>query len=174
MIKSFLEFSGSWLENPRDGGAWWAAVYGVAQSWTWLKRLSSSSNLTAITSRCWSLPQPPPLGKKLPNTCCPVFCGQLSSFCWGLPSHDVYSWAWGKQAVYREFISSPVIDCMGLPWQLSGKESACQSRRPGFDPWVRKIPWRRKWQPTPVSCLGNPIDWLVGYSPWGWKQLDIT
>ena len=33
----------SCLENPRDGGAWWAAVYGVAQSWTRLKRLSSSS-----------------------------------------------------------------------------------------------------------------------------------
>ena len=31
----------SCLENPRDGGAWWAAVYGVAQSWTRLKRLSS-------------------------------------------------------------------------------------------------------------------------------------
>ena len=34
----------SCLENPRDGGAWWAAVYGVAQSRTWLKRLSSSSS----------------------------------------------------------------------------------------------------------------------------------
>ena len=34
----------SYLENPRDGGAWWAAVYGVAQSRTWLKRLSSSSS----------------------------------------------------------------------------------------------------------------------------------
>ena len=33
----------SCLENPRDGGAWWAAVYGVAQSWTRLKRLSGSS-----------------------------------------------------------------------------------------------------------------------------------
>ena len=32
------------LENPRDGGAWWAAVYGVVQSRTRLKRLSSSSN----------------------------------------------------------------------------------------------------------------------------------
>ena len=37
-------FQCSCLENPRDGGAWWAAVYGVAQSWTWLKRLSSSSS----------------------------------------------------------------------------------------------------------------------------------
>ena len=35
----------SCLENPRDGGAWWAAVYGVAQSWTQLKRLSSSSSI---------------------------------------------------------------------------------------------------------------------------------
>ena len=32
-------------ENPGDGGAWWAAVYGVAQSWTRLKRLSSSYNV---------------------------------------------------------------------------------------------------------------------------------
>ena len=32
----------SCMENPRDRGAWWAAVYGVTQSWTWLKRLSSS------------------------------------------------------------------------------------------------------------------------------------
>ena len=34
----------SCLENPRDGGAWWAAIYGVAQSWTRLMRLSSSSS----------------------------------------------------------------------------------------------------------------------------------
>ena len=34
----------SCLENPRDGGAWWAAVYEVAQNWTWLKWLSSSSS----------------------------------------------------------------------------------------------------------------------------------
>ena len=34
----------SCLKNPRDGGAWWATVYGVTQSWTWLKWLSSSSS----------------------------------------------------------------------------------------------------------------------------------
>ena len=38
----------SCLENPRDGGAWWAAVHGVAQSWTQLKRLSSSGNSMAV------------------------------------------------------------------------------------------------------------------------------
>ena len=44
----------SCLENPRDGGAWWAAVSGVAQSWTWLKWLSSSSS-----SRGWAFGKPP-------------------------------------------------------------------------------------------------------------------
>ena len=38
----------SCLENPRDGGAWWAAVYGVTQSWTRLKRLSSSSSSSKL------------------------------------------------------------------------------------------------------------------------------
>ena len=41
----------SCLENPRDGGARWAAIYGVAQSWTQLKRLSSSSNECVVLSR---------------------------------------------------------------------------------------------------------------------------
>ena len=41
----------SCLENPRDGGVWWAAVYGVVQSWTWLKRLSSSSSSSSSSSR---------------------------------------------------------------------------------------------------------------------------
>ena len=38
----------------------------------------------------------------------------------------------------------------GFPGGSVGKESACQCRRPRFDPWVGKIPWRRAWQPTPV------------------------
>ena len=49
----------------------------------------------------------------------------------------------------------------GLPMGLSGKESTCQSRRckrHEFDPWVRKIPWSRKWQPTPVFLPGK-IPW---------------
>ena len=44
----------SCLENPRDGGAWWAAVYEVAQSRTRLKRLSSSSSMLNISLRCWN------------------------------------------------------------------------------------------------------------------------
>ena len=44
---------------------------------------------------------------------------------------------------------------MGPPCWLSGKESACQCRRHGFNPWVQKIPWRRKWQLTPVFLPGK-------------------
>jgi len=44
---------------------------------------------------------------------------------------------------------------MGLPWWLSGKESACQCRRHRFHPWIRKIPWRRKWQLTLVFLTGK-------------------
>ena len=43
----------SCLENPRDGGAWWAAVYGVAQSWTRLKQLSSKGTRDQIANICW-------------------------------------------------------------------------------------------------------------------------
>ena len=56
----------------------------------------------------------------------------------------------------------------GLPWWLSGKEPACQCRRHRFSPWVGKIPWRRKWQPTsvfmPRESYGQRS--LAGYSPW--------
>ena len=51
-----------------------------------------------------------------------------------------------------------------------------QCGRPRFDSWVGKIPWRRKWQPTPILWPGkfhgrrSP----VGYSPWGHKELDTT
>ena len=48
---------GSFLENPRDGGAWWAAVYGVAQSRARLKRLSSSSSIILWSpTSCLTLP----------------------------------------------------------------------------------------------------------------------
>ena len=57
-----------------------------------------------------------------------------------------------------------------------GKKSACQCRRLGFDPWARKIPWRRNWLPTPVFLPGkfHGQKSLAGYSPWGCKELDMT
>ena len=59
----------------------------------------------------------------------------------------------------------------------SDSKSVClQCRRPGFDPQVGKIPWRRKWQPTPVLLPGKSHGQrsLVDYSPWGRKESDMT
>ena len=77
----------SCLENSRDRGAWWAAVYRVAQSRTWLKQLSGSSILI-----------------------------------YGIP--------------HGSEIKNP-------------SANAGMARNMGSIPWVRKIPWSRKWQPTP-------------------------
>ena len=67
----------------------------------------------------------------------------------------------------------------GLPRWSSGKETACQCkrlRRRGFSAQAGKILWNRKWQPTPVFLPGESHGQrsLLGYSPWGCKQLDMT
>ena len=56
---------------------------------------------------------------------------------------------------------------------LGGKESSCQCRRYGFNPSVRKIPWRRKWQPTPVFLPEKSYGQgsLAGYGPQGHKRV---
>ena len=71
---------------------------------------------------------------------------------------------------------------MGLPKWHCGKESACQCRkcsrhqRHGFNPWVGKFPWSMKWQPTSVFLPGkfHGERSLMGYSPWGCKESDMT
>ena len=64
----------------------------------------------------------------------------------------------------------------GFPGGLIVTDSACQSRRHGFDPWVRKTPRSRKWQPTPIFLPGKSHGQrsLAGYSPWGQKESATT
>ena len=63
---------------------------------------------------------------------------------------------------------------MGICYTAQGV--CLQCRRPGFDPWVGKIPWRRKWQSTSVLLPGKSHGQrsLVGYSPWGRRESDKT
>ena len=72
-------------------------------------------------------------------------------------------------------VSLPLIFLCGP----SAKESICQCRRHkrhGFDPWVGKILWSRKWQPAPVFLPGESHGQrsLESYSPWGCKESDMT
>ena len=73
-------------------------------------------------------------------------------------------------------LSGPKSKQRGLPRGLSALEATCQCRRHGLDPWVGKIPWRRKWQPTSVFLPGKAHGQrrLVGCSLWGHKELDRT
>ena len=66
---------------------------------------------------------------------------------------------------------------VGFPGGAIGKEPTCQCRRPkrpGFNPWVKKIPWRREWLPTSVFLPGESHGQrsLVGYTPEGRKESD--
>ena len=84
---------------------------------------------------------------------------------WSREFHGLYS-SWGQ-----------VNTVIQLPWWLlKSKKSFCQCRRHGCNPWVGKIPWRRKWQPPPVFLPGKFHGWrsLVGYCPWGRKESDTT
>ena len=69
-----------------------------------------------------------------------------------------------------------VIKCLISPGPPCDGRVCPQCRRLRFDPRVRKIPWRRKWQPTPALLPGKSHGWrrLAGYSPWGCKELDMT
>ena len=64
----------------------------------------------------------------------------------------------------------------GLPWWPRQSSFCLQCGRPGFNPWVGKIPWRREWQPTLVFLPGKSHGQrsLVGYGPWGCKESDMT
>jgi len=67
----------------------------------------------------------------------------------------------------------------GFPGGASGKEPTANAgdvKRCGFGPWVRKIPWRRPWQPIPVFLPGESHGQrnLVSYSPWRHKESDMT
>ena len=68
------------------------------------------------------------------------------------------------------------LSAQGLRWRLRWQRICLQCRKSGFNPWVGKIPWRKKWLSTPVFLLGESHGQrsLVGYSPWGHKESDTT
>ena len=104
---------------------------------------------------------------------------------WSLNSklYRLYTDAWGgfpltccssSTSKIHENIKKKPLEAVG---GSDGQESACNAGdgRPGFDPWVGKIPWRRTWQPTPVFLPEESHGWrsLEGYSPWVTKsQID--
>ena len=154
----------SCLENPRDGGAWWAAVSGVAQSWTRLERLSSSSSKQTFlglytvyfllwTFLCWVRCAASGMG----CLACAVQ-GHMQGrgagcthrcLIWappsGLTSASQYCYLIHPLTLSEVRIFSFLL--LGFPDSASGQELTCQwgRQRLRIDSWVGKIPWRRKW-----------------------------
>ena len=103
---------------------------------------------------------------------CPTLCDHM--YC-SPPGSSVYSILQARILEWLAISSSnliPAIVYIGFPRWLSGKESACQCRRYGFNPPGRP-PWRRKWQPSPVFLLGKSHGQrsLARYSPCGHKRI---
>ena len=87
---------------------------------------------------------------------------------------------WGRKESYMtKWLTHTHICQQHFPTGSAGKEPSCQHRwckKRKFNPWVGKIPWRKKWQPTPIF-----LPWrfheersLADYSPWGCKKSNLT
>ena len=77
---------------------------------------------------------------------------------------------------FKNDINGTLALIKGFPGDSDGKKIHLRCRRPGFDPWIGKILWRREWQPSPVFLPGKPPGQrsLVGCSPRGRKDSDKT
>ena len=100
-----------------------------------------------------------------------AFLLSLCTFCVGL-GDDRHWQIW--KLLSAELLN--IRKLIGLLWQLRQYKIYLQYRKPGFDPWVGKIAWKREWLPTPVFLPGEFHGQrnLAGYSPWGGRESDTT
>ena len=94
-----------------------------------------------------------------------------------MKNNELYSYTYNFNQVFENV--NAYTNLYVFVYKYFNKEFTCQRRkhkRHGFDPWVRKLPWTREWQPTPVFLPGefHGQRSLVGYSPWGGKESDTT
>ena len=139
----------SCLENPMDGGAWWAAVHGVTKSRTGLSDFTFTFHFHALEKEMAT--HSSVLAWRIPGTGEPG--GPLSM---GL--HRVrHDWS--------DLTAAAILIRASLVAQTVKRLPTM--REAWFDPWVGKFPWRRKWQPTPVFLPGKSHRQRipVGYSP---------
>ena len=88
--------------------------------------------------------------------------------------HLTFNWKQSIHEVKTRVLWEQVVS--KFPGGTRGKGPIGLCRRCGFNPWIGKIPWRRKWQPIPVFLPGEPHGQrsLAGSSPWDHKESDAT
>ena len=189
LLFTFMHWRRKWqptpvfcLENPRDWGAWWATVYGVAQSRTQLKLLSSSSSSTDLTFQVpmqyCSLQHRTLLLSPITSTtgCC--FCfGSISSFFLELFLHwsPVAYWAptdlgSSSFSVLSFCLDSYLFDSFLFLLVFNWSHSHY---------WEAYLPWNTKLRKLEhefeqVPGVSDGQGSLVGCSPWGHKESDMT
>ena len=149
------------MENPGDRGAWWASVYGVAQSWTQLKPLSSSSSSSSSSRIDWlDLLAFQGTLKSLSNTtvqkCSAFFMVQLSHpyVTWKIITLMI--WTFVSKVTEKAIATHSSTLAWKMPWtEEPGRLESMGSLRVSHD-WVTSLSlftfmhWKRKWKPTPV------------------------
>ena len=170
----------SCLENPGDGGTCWAAVYGVTQSRTQLKRLSSSSS----SSSFWLSTE---IAISNLINCLIQFISLVPFIPSALPLNFFFSYLSGifqssKQRI-REDNGTPLqYSCLENPMDGGAWKAAVhgvtksRTQLSDFTSLFTFMHWRRKWQPTPVFLPGESQGWwsLVGCYLWGHTESDMT
>ena len=153
----------SCLENPMDGGAWWAAVHGVAKSWTRLSDFPFTFHFHALEKEMATYSSV--LAWRIPGTGEP---GGLPSVGLHRVGHDWSDLA-AAAAVHIYFALIYIFLYIYIRICL-------QCRRPLFDTWVRKIFWMRAWQPTLVLLPRESHEQriLEGCGPYGHTESDTT
>ena len=112
------------------------------------------------------------MGLETVELCIPSYVFWPQSSPLSTPCHTTY-----QELTEQELCDAPWKVCLwGIVSRIVnvvGKRLHLQCVRPGFKPWVGKIPWRRAWQPTPVFLPGESHEQrsLVGYSPWGSRRV---
>ena len=145
-------------EIVEDREAWHAAIHWVAKSWTWLSDWTTTTyTYTRLNHIAVHL--------KLTQHCTPTI-PQLKKIIFLICAMGIIAVA-SQWAILK------------ITGGVSGKESTYQCRtykRHGFDPWVRKIPWRKAWQPIPVIFPGESHGQrsLAGFGPQGHKESSTT
>ena len=104
--------------------------------------------------------------------CDPMDCSPPSSSVHGILLARILEWVAMPSSRGSSWLRDWTCVSKVFPHSSISKIVCLQCRRPGFDSWVRKIPWRRKWQPIPVFLLGESHGQrsLAGYSLWVCKS----
>ena len=132
-----------------------------------------------------------------PSKSLPVTSVMRRQFSWSFPMWGeawfliLQSHGWSENTTFMDIAHFTNLSqfrfSSGLPWWLRWWRICLQGRRPRFDPWVRKIPWRREWLPIPAFLPGDFLNSKRSWSsstlatwweqqshwkrPWGWERL---